>query len=469
MAKLLKLDSAQRVDPHNLEAEQSVLGAVLLEEDAISRALELLSPDGEDFYHPTNKIIFRAMVTLFEKNTPVDIITLTDRFKDSADLDGVGGVAYIGELIERTPTAANIAFYAKIVKGRALARKLIHASTDIINRGYECGEAIEEFVDEAENIIFKVAQDRVTKSYYALKDIIKDTFKTVEELYEKKSSITGIGTGFRDLDKMTSGFQDSDLIIIAGRPSMGKTAFALNIAEHVAVEDKLPVAVFSLEMSKEQLTQRMLASRARVDLSRIRNGRLKDEDWSKLTTAVGTLYDAPIYIDDTPAQTVLEIRAKARRWKNELDLKLIVIDYLQLMRGGSRKDNREQEISEISRSLKALAKDLDIPVVALSQLSRRTEQREGNKPQLADLRESGAIEQDADIVAFVYRESFYKPCDCPADLCSCGVRRSAQILVRKQRNGPTGDIDLTFLSELARFEDQTQVDYGEIHGEWVED
>ena len=469
MARRLKEnDQTHRVPPHNLEAEQAVLGSILLEKDSINRALEVLSGEGGDFYNPVHSDLFKGMVSLYEKNTPVDAVTLADLFKDSTSLDSVGGVSYIGVLVDETPTAANIAYYAKIVREKSLLRKLISASTEIVSRSYQGGESIEDFIDDAEKIIFQVSQDRDKKSFYALSEIIKDTFEMVEKLYGNQSHVTGVPSGFKDLDNLTAGFQPSDLIIIAGRPSMGKTALCLNIAEHVSVEAKMPVAFFSLEMSKEQLTQRLLASRARVDLSRLRKGFLKQEDWSALTNAVGTLYEAPIYIDDTAGQTVLEIRAKARRLMNEKDLKLIIIDYLQLMRGRRNVDNREQEISEISRGLKALAKELNIPVVALSQLSRRTEQREGNKPQLSDLRESGAIEQDADVVAFVYREMVYKPCECPKELCTCGVRRGAEILVRKQRNGPIDDIKLTFLSEFTRFEDQSKVDYGDVQGEWAE-
>ncbi|MEE9614589.1 MAG: replicative DNA helicase [Thermodesulfobacteriota bacterium] len=461
-------ESVQRVPPHNIEAEQSVLGSVLIDKEAINKALELLSPDGDDFYHEVHGKIFKGMVSLFEKNTPVDPVTLTDLFKDSDLLKSVGGVSYIGELAEAVPTAANFVYYARIVKEKALLRRLISAATEIASRGYEGGERVDDFLDDAEKIIFQVAQEKDKKSCYALKDIVGHAFETIEKLYEKKTHVTGIATGFKDLDTLTAGFQDSDLIIIAGRPSMGKTAFALNIAEHAAIEGECPVAVFSLEMSKEQLTQRMLASRARVDLQRLRKGFLTDEDWSNLTTAVGTLYEAPVYIDDTPAQTVLEIRAKARRWKTELGLKLIVVDYLQLMRGRRNTDNREQEISEISRSLKALAKELNLPVVALSQLSRRPEQRDIKKPQLSDLRESGAIEQDADVVMFVYREAVYKDCECPRGACTCGVRHGAEIIVAKQRNGPTDNIKLTFLNEFTRFEDQAHVDYSDVPDEWVE-
>ncbi|MFQ5736372.1 MAG: replicative DNA helicase [Thermodesulfobacteriota bacterium] len=467
MAIRAQKELLHKVPPHNIEAEQAVLGGILIEKDAINKVLELLPSDGSDFYHNVHARIFNAMVDLFDKNIPIDIVTLADQFKDSEVLASVGGLSYIGEIVEATPTAANIMYYARIVHDKALLRKIIAASTEIVTRGYEGVDSADEFIDDAERRIFQVSQDRAKKSFFALKDIIKDAFETIEKLYERKSHITGIATGYTELDKVTSGMQNSDLIIIAGRPSMGKTSFCLNIAENAAIENKTPVAVFSLEMSKEQLVQRMLASRARVDLQKLRSGRLKEEDWGSLTTAVGALYEAPIYIDDTPAQSVLEMRAKARRWKAELGVQMIIIDYLQLMRGRSRSDNREQEISEISRSLKAMAKELQLPVIALSQLSRRTEQREGNKPQLSDLRESGAIEQDADVVMFVYRESVYKPCDCPKDLCTCGRRRTAEILIRKQRNGPTDDIKLTFLHEYTRFEDQAPADL-DVQGEWVE-
>lgn len=458
---------SHKVPPHNIEAEQSVLGGILLEKDAILKVMEVLAPDGSDFYHNAHMRLFSGMITLFERNVPIDVVTLSDLFKDSDALSSVGGISYIGEMVEATPTAANILYYARIVREKALLRRVIAASTEIVTRGYEGVDSADDFIDQAEQKIFQVSQDRAKKSFYALKDIIKDTFETIEKLYERKSHVTGVPTGYKELDKITAGLQDSDLIIIAGRPSMGKTSFCLNIAENAAIEHNSPVAVFSLEMSKEQLVQRMLASRARVDLQKLRSGFLKEEDWGKLTNAVGSLYDANIFIDDTPAQSVLEMRAKARRWKNELGLKLVVIDYLQLMRGRRNTDNREQEISEISRSLKAMAKELQLPVIALSQLSRMAERREGNRPQLSDLRESGAIEQDADVVMFVYRESVYKPCDCPRDLCTCGMRRSAEIIVAKQRNGPTDTAKLTFLHEFTRFEDQAPADL-DVQSEWVE-
>ncbi len=469
MAIGVQKGSIHRTPPHNIEAEQCVLGGILLDKDSIHKVLEVLSPDGSDFYHDAHSKLFKAMVSLADRGVPIDPVTVTDLFKDSDALDSVGGVSYIGEIVDAVPTAANILYYARIVREKSLLRRLINAATDIVARGFEGVGSVDELIDDAERIIFDVSQDRVKRSFYALRDIIKDTFETIERLYEKKTHVTGIPTGFKDLDKLTAGLQPSDLIIIAGRPGMGKTAFCLNIAEYVAVEENMPVAIFSLEMSKEQLVQRMLSSKARVDLQRIRNGFLRDEDWGRLTTSVGALYEAPVYIDDTPSQSVLELRAKARRWKSELGLRLIIVDYLQLMRARGYVESREQEISEISRSLKAMAKELHIPVVALSQLSRRTEQREGNRPQLADLRESGAIEQDADVVMFVYREAFYKPCDCPRELCTCGVRRNAEIIVAKQRNGPTDTINLTFFSEYTRFEDQTHVDYGEVTDGWVED
>lgn len=470
MAVTADKDQIFKAPPHNIEAEQSVLGSILIEKDSIARILDILSPDGSDFYHKVHAELFKGMVGLFEKDTPVDVVTVADMFKDTSILGPVGGISYIGVLAEATPTASNIAYYAKIVKEKALLRRMISVTSAISARGYEAIESVEEYIDDAEQKIFEVTQDRAKKTFYALKDIIKDTFENIEQLYAKKSSITGVPTGFKDLDRLTAGLQDSDLIIIAGRPSMGKTSFALNIAEKAALDYQIPVAVFSLEMSKEQLVQRMLSSRSHVDLGKLRSGFLKEEDWPRLTTAVGALYEAPVYIDDTPAQSVLEMRAKARRWKSEFGLKMVIVDYLQLMRGRRSNDSREQEISDISRSLKAMAKELHIPVVALSQLSRMTERREGNRPMLSDLRESGAIEQDADVVMFVYREAVYRPCECPKEYCSCGKRFDAEIIVAKQRNGPTDTVHLTFRKQYTRFEDQDQshADF-DARTEWVEE
>jgi replicative DNA helicase len=457
-----------KVPPQNIEAEQSILGGILIDNDSITKVLEILSYDGSDFYRDAHRKLFCAMVTRFEKNMPIDIVTITDALKTSDALESIGGLSYLGALVESTPTAANIAYYARITKEKSILRKLITAATEIVTRCYEGGDSIEDFLDDAERLIFQISHEKEKKSFYPLREIIKDTFHAIEKLYERKEHITGVPTGFSDLDRLTSGLQKSDFIVVAGRPSMGKTALCLNIAQHVACDRGKPVAVFSLEMSKEQLVQRLLSSKARVELHRLRSGFLREDDWGKLTSAIGTLYEAPIYIDDSAAMTVLEMRAKARRWKSELGLELIIVDYLQLMRGRARANNREQEIADISRSLKAMAKELNIPIIALSQLSRRVEQREGGKPQLADLRESGAIEQDADVVMFIYRRAQYEPCDCPKDLCTCGRRKDAELRVAKQRNGPTGDVKLTFLSEYTTFVDQTQVDYGDVSGKWVE-
>lgn len=450
--------SLHKLPPQNIEAEQSVIGAILIENDAIDKIAGILDSSGDDFYRDAHRKIFKAIRSLKDKeNEPVDLITLPAVLKNMGALESVGGVSYLAALVESTPTAANILYYAKIVREKSLLRKLINSSTEIVTRCYNGGEKIDDLIDDAEKIIFDVAQDKTKQSVYPIKDLTSHTFKLIENLSKKGGHVTGVPTGFDKLDELTSGLQPSDLIIIAGRPSMGKTAFCLNIAQNAA-EAGSPVVIFSLEMSKEQLMQRLLAARAKVELGRLRSGKLKDEDWSKLTTAVGILHDAPIFIDDTPAQSVLEIKAKARRLAKQEDIKLVIVDYLQLMRGRHDADNREQEISDISRSLKAMAKELHVPVVALSQLSRMAERREENRPQLADLRESGAIEQDADVVAFVYRKAAYMSCKCP-DRYSCICERSkvakdAEIIVAKQRNGPTNSVKLTFMDEYTSFENQ---------------
>ena len=468
--------SLYKLPPQNIEAEQSVLGAILIEPDAINKVISILDPGGEDFYRDAHKKIFRLMVSFSNReNDPIDLVTLPSALKDIGILESVGGVSYLTALMESTPTAANVVYYAKIVREKALLRKLIGSSTDVITRCYNGGEKIEDLLDDAEKLIFEVAQDKTKRSFYHIKDLVKATFKTIEDLSGRDSHVTGVPTGFDKLDGLTSGLQPSDLIVIAGRPSMGKTAFCLNIAQNAA-ESGNPVAIFSLEMSKEQLVQRLLASRAKVDLHRIRSGKLRNEDWSKLTTAVGILHDAPIFIDDTPAQSILEIKAKARRLAKQEGIKLVIVDYLQLMRGRHDADNREQEISDISRSLKAMAKELHVPVIALSQLSRMPERREEKRPQLADLRESGAIEQDADVVAFVYREVLYTPCKCSEETkgttaCSCErskIAKNAEVLVEKQRNGPTGPVKLTFLAEYTSFENQAPGYYAAPPPEWVE-
>ncbi|MDT8421287.1 MAG: replicative DNA helicase [Desulfuromonadales bacterium] len=447
--------SSRRLPPQNLEAEMSVLGGVLLENDALNRALEILSP--EDFYRESHRKIFAALIVLSEKNEPADLVTLNAVLKGRDELDAVGGSSYLATLVDYVPTAANIVYYCRLVKEKAVARRLIQVSTDIATRGYDGGD-MEEILDHAEKSIFEIAENRIRPSFFPVRDILKDTFKTIEKLYDRKELVTGVPSGYVELDKMTAGMQSGDLIIIAGRPSMGKTAFALNVVEYATThaDNKVPAVVFSLEMSKEQLVQRMLCSVSKVDAGRLRTGHLGESDWPKLTMGAGQMSEAPIFIDDTPAISVLELRSKARRLKAEHNLGLIVVDYLQLMRGSST-ENRQQEISEISRSLKALAKELNLPVVALSQLNRSLESRTDKRPMMADLRESGAIEQDADVIMFVYRDAVY--CDaCKSRELSCdkGHDRDAEIIIGKQRNGPIGTVHLTFRGEFTRFENQSK-------------
>jgi replicative DNA helicase len=433
-------DSIGKVPPQNTEAEQSVLGGILIENEALNKVVEILNSD--DFYREAHRKIFKSMIALSEKNEPSDLITLTNELKYQNLLEEIGGASYLTSLIDSVPTAANIEYYAKIVKEKSILRKLIQAATEIVTESYEDRGDVDGFLDDAERLIFGISEHRVRPSLHPFKDIIKESFKTIEKLYEKKELITGIPSGFKDLDRKTAGFQPSDLIIVAGRPAMGKTAFCLNVAQYAAIEAKIPVAIFSLEMSKEQLALRMLCSEAEVDGQKLRSGFLSESDWPKLTLAAGNLSEAQLFIDDTPAISSLEIRAKARRLKAEYDLGLVIVDYLQLMRG-RRAERREQEISEISRSLKALAKELSVPVIAISQLSRKTEDRPSRRPQLADLRESGAIEQDADVIIFIYREELYKQ-----DTPNKGI---AEVIIGKQRNGPTGKVDLAFVDKYTAF------------------
>ena len=440
-----------KIPPQNLEAEQSVIGGILLENEAISKVLEILTPD--DFYRESHRKTFHSMIQLFEKNEPIDLITLTNQLKGTNQLDAIGGSAYLSSLVDSIPTAANITYYARIVKEKAILRRLIATATEIVSRGYENEGDVEDLLDQAEKNIFQITESQIKPSFFRIKSILKESFKTIEKLYESQEIVTGVPSGFTDIDKLTSGFQPSDLIIVAGRPSMGKTAFCLNIAQHVAIGKNVPVALFSLEMSKEQLVLRMLCSEARVDAHRVRGGFLGETDWPKLTRAAGTLSEAPIFIDDTPALSVLEMRAKTRRIMAEHTLGLVIVDYLQLMRGRGYSgrgrggtESREQEISDISRSLKALAKELHIPVIALSQLNRRVEERQNKRPQLADLRESGAIEQDADVIAFIYRDEVY---DRSEDNQHKGI---AEVIIGKQRNGPVGDVKLAFVDKYASFE-----------------
>jgi replicative DNA helicase len=449
-------ENMRRVPPQNLEAEESVLGGVLLDNAALDRIVELVQPD--DFYRGVHRKIFRAMLDLSERNEPVDLITLAEALKGRGDLADVGGATFLGELAARVPTAANIVHYARIVRDRAVLRGLITAATEIATQGYEASGHVAGLLDRAEQLIFEISERQTRNAFTRLADVLVGSLKTIERLYDQKQSVTGVPTGFADLDRLTSGLQPSDLIIVAGRPSMGKTAFCLNIAEHAALRAEVGVAIFSLEMAKEQLAMRMLCSEARVDLARVRTGHLTDREFPRLAMACGRLAEAPVYIDDTPALSVLELRAKARRLKRDpaAKLGLVVVDYVQLMRSSEGRDNREQEISEISRSLKALAKELNVPVVALSQLNRQVESRNPPIPRLADLRESGAIEQDADVIIFLYREEYYND-----DSDKKGV---ADIIVAKQRNGPTGDVELTFLREFTRFENKEVARENEAEG-----
>jgi replicative DNA helicase len=435
--------SSHKIPPQNLEAEQSVLGGILIENQAINKVMEILTPD--DFYRDGHRKIYGALIDLSERDEPADLITMTNELRKKDQLDAIGGASYLASLIDSVPTAANIEYYARIVREKAVLRKLIETSTEIITQSYQDRGDVENFLDEAERAIFEISERRVRPAFYSIREVVKDSLDTISKLYEKKELITGIPSGFKDLDKMTAGFQPSDLIIVAGRPSMGKTAFCLNVAQYAAIERKTPVAIFSLEMSKEQLVIRMLCSQSQVEGTRLRTGFLHESDWTKLTLAAGTLYEAPIFIDDTAALSVLELRAKARRLKADHRLGLLVIDYLQLMKGRARVESRQQEISEISRSLKALAKELNIPIIAVSQLSRKTEERTGNRPQLSDLRESGAIEQDADVILFLFREEIYNRQE--------ENQGKAELIIGKQRNGPIGKVDLAFIDRFTTFKD----------------
>ena len=433
-----------KLPPQNIEAEQSILGGILLDNEVFHRVLEVLNED--DFYHAAHRKVFLSMIELYENNEPVDLITLTNALKNKNQLDEIRGVSYLTSLVDSIPTTANISYYAKIVKEKSILRRLINKTAEIASMSYDSTGDVDEVLDQAERAIFEISENKIKPSFYPIKEMIKHSFKAIERLYEKKELITGVPTGFEGIDRFTSGFQLSDLIIIAGRPSMGKTSLALNIAQYAAIETNVPVGIFSLEMSKEQLSLRMLCSEAKVDAQRLRTGFLSESDWPKLTRAVGSLSEAPIFVDDTPALSVLEMRAKARRLKREKGLGLIIVDYLQLMRGRVNVERREQEISEISRSLKALAKELNLPVVALSQLNRRVEDRHDRRPQLADLRESGAIEQDADVIIFIYRDEIYNKSEDNEN------KGTAEIIIGKQRNGPIGMTKLAFIDKFATFE-----------------
>ncbi len=438
MSEGLTLD---RMPPQNIEAERSTLGSMLLEKEAIYKSIEFLKSD--DFYREAHRVIFEVVTQLANKGEPVDIITVSEDLKQHDMLDKIGGVAYLTALANSVPTAANVEYYARIVEEKALLRSIITAATDIVTMGYAGADDVGIILDEAEKKIFQISQKRNVKGFVNLKNILIETFERIEKIYESKGGVTGMPTGFPDLDRMTAGFQQSDLIIIAARPSMGKTTFALNIARNVAVEKKIPVVIFSFEMSKEQLALKLLCSEAGVDNQRIRTGTLMDSDWPRLSNALGRLSDCNIFIDDSPGLTALDIRARTRRIKAENGLGLIVIDYLHLMQSRNRSENRQQEVSEISRSLKSLARELSIPVIALSQLSRAVEQRTDKRPYLADLRESGSLEQDADLVAFLYREDYYNP--------ETDNKNITELIISKQRNGPVGTVEMLFQREYSKF------------------
>ena len=441
-----------RTPPWNAEAEQAVLGAMMLDQDAALRAVEFL--DAGMFYREAHRRLFRAMAGLTEQRVVIDHVTLRDELQRRGELDEAGGVEYLAELVDSVPTAANLEFHAGIVREKAILRRLIETATIIIGEAYAGRSSANELLDSAESRVFHISQERREAGFTRIKEMLWPTMERIEMLHRSGKRITGIPSGFVDLDDMTSGFQKSELIIVAARPSMGKTSFCLNIATHAALEQPpAGVAVFSLEMSKDSLVQRMLCAEARVDSQLVRRGQLRDHDFTKLARAAGILQGAPIWIDDTPAMTLLEMRSKARRLKAEYDLGLIVVDYLQLMRSPEYSDNRVQEISDISRSLKALARELEVPVLALSQLSRASEQRGGDrKPILSDLRDSGAIEQDADVVIFIHRPEMYNREDSEGR----SLEGVAEILVAKHRNGPTGTLDLHFEKSITRFDNLSE-------------
>ena len=430
-----------KIPPQNMEAEQSVIGSVFLDKEAIYKVMRILSPN--DFYSESHKLIYEVLLDLNDNALAIDLLTVTENLRQKDYLDKVGGVTYIASLPGMVPTSANVEHYAKIVEEKSLLRTLISLASRIANMSYEGSENAQRLMDEAERMILELSSRRSTSAFTPIKEILLKILEYIEFLSENKGSVTGVSTGFTDLDSICSGFQKGDLMILAARPSMGKTSLGLNVAQHAALHSKIPVAFFSLEMSKEQLVQRMLCAEAMVDQHKLRTGNLKDEDWEKINNMAAKLSGVPIFIDDTPAISIRELRAKARRLQAEHGLGLVVIDYLQLMQAGKKTDNRQQEIAEISRSLKGLAKEMKVPVLALAQLSRSVEQRQDKKPLLSDLRESGSLEQDADMVMFIYRDEYYNP-----DSEKKGI---AEIIVAKQRNGPTGIVELGFLKEYTRF------------------
>ncbi len=430
--------------PQSEEAEKSVLGGLLIDEDAIVKVADILSIS--DFYQPKHRKIYQACLNLFENDSPIDTVTLNDKLKDNKDLDDIGGTSYLAELANFVGSSAHIRRHAKIVADKATLRRLISAASNISELAFDSSYEAEEIIDRAEGQIFNLSKESTSNKFTPIEDVLEESFERIDSLHKDKTSLRGIPTHFKDLDDMISGLQPSDLIIMAGRPSMGKSTLALNIGIKTAIEDKMPVGVFSLEMSKEQLVDRLICEEAQVDSWKLRTGNLSDDDFVKIGQAMGNLSEAPIFLEDTPALSAMEIRAKARRLQAEHDIKLVIIDYLQLIEGGGGADsNRVQQMSDISRSLKALARELDVPVIALSQLSRAVENRDPQIPRLSDLRESGSIEQDADLVLFLYREDYYNP--------ETENKNITDIIISKHRNGPTGQIQLYFCKEQLAFKD----------------
>ncbi|HTL71158.1 MAG TPA: replicative DNA helicase [Candidatus Eisenbacteria bacterium] len=439
----LKALNRQKLIPQNIEAEIAVLGSMMIDPDAIAIAIENLND--QCFYKDQHRKIFQAIVKLFVENKAVDLITLSETLYKEGAMEAVGGPSYLGDLTNAVPTSANVLYYARIVKEKYILRHLIQNATQIVTDSFDTTQDVEPLLDRAEQLIFDITQKKFSGGVVLMKELVRKQIDTIDRIHQRKGAVTGIATGFHQFDMLTAGLQPSDLVVVAARPSMGKSAFMSNIAEHCAMVLKLPTAIFSLEMSKEQLVQRMLCSCAKVNAQSVRTGFTSESDWRKLTSAAARLSEAPILIDDTPGISVLELKAKARRLLAQFDIKILMVDYLQLMQGRSGSESRQQEISEISRSLKELARELNVPIIALSQLSRAVESREGKKPQLSDLRESGAIEQDADLVVLLVREEMYKP-----EVEE--LRGKAEINIAKQRNGPVGTFNLTFLREFTRFE-----------------
>ena len=438
------MEDNTRIPPHSVEAEQSVLGSILLDKDAMISVSETLIP--EDFYKEAHRVIYECMLKLYNNQSEIDLITLADELRDQGYLDDIGGIAYITSLSTIVPTTSNIKYYINIVKEKSISRQLISAANDIINLGYDSSTKVEDVLENAEKKIFDISQERTTNDFQTINQVLTETLSMLEKLYEEKSDVTGLTTGFRDLNKKINGLQRSDLLLIAARPAMGKTAFALNLVQNAALKGDASVAVFSLEMSKEQLVQRMVAAQSSVELKKIKTGTLAANDWPRITDGMAVLSGAKIHIDDTPGIKISELRSKCRKLKIEKGLDLVLIDYLQLMEGEGHNESRQQEIAKISRSLKILAKELDCPVVALSQLSRAPEQRADHRPMLSDLRESGSIEQDADIVMFLYRDEYYNP--------DTERKNIGEVIVAKNRHGETGTVELVWFGEIQKFADK---------------